>query len=151
MPQITCKKHNRTFELRNGITGCLECAAEKANTEDERLSKIMKVVDEFAEACHAYGVDYKGQYSSNRSNMINSIRNRVVEVASEKLRSTSTKDISLNKPEHHILELIAQMTGEFSMLPVQDQNDLQQFEDLCIRLEHLIAIRVARRAEPEVW
>lgn len=60
-------------------------------------------------------------------------------------------DPSLTMEERHILHLLGDVWNSYSMLPRRSDADNSEFCDAIHRLQQLIALRVARRVDPDVW
>lgn len=58
---------------------------------------------------------------------------------------------SLTEEEKAILKSLAESWKLFVSLPNVSTDDLNEFRDAIHRTQQLIALRVARRANPEVW
>jgi hypothetical protein len=53
--------------------------------------------------------------------------------------------------EKQVLGLLADAWNAYTMLPVQHRMELDEFCAAIHRAQDLIAVRVARRADPEAW
>lgn len=53
--------------------------------------------------------------------------------------------------ELHVMNLLGEALNCYARLPKQHPSELDDFTDAIHRLQDLIAIRVARRADPENW
>jgi hypothetical protein len=63
----------------------------------------------------------------------------------------STITVALTVAEKHILEMTAQAWNEWCALPDRAANDNDEFVRAIHAAQHLIALRVARRVDPDVW
>ncbi len=59
--------------------------------------------------------------------------------------------IALTADEKRVLSLTADLWNSFLLLPKQHPSDASEFQLAIHQLQALIALRVARRANPEVW
>lgn len=57
----------------------------------------------------------------------------------------------LTADEKAVLDLLAEAWSSYIMLPGQDQKDRHRFSILIEDCRRIIAFRVARMADPEVW
>jgi hypothetical protein len=61
------------------------------------------------------------------------------------------KKIGLNDEEKYILDCLANAWNAFIQLPDKHMNHNNEFRDAIHRAQSLIAMQVARRANPEIW
>lgn len=57
----------------------------------------------------------------------------------------------MNAAERGVLEALVRAWNEFVALPRQHRDELTEFKDGIHRCQSLIAVRVARRADPDLW
>jgi hypothetical protein len=60
-------------------------------------------------------------------------------------------NISLTEDEQLILSLLTQAFEKFALLDAKHPDDDNEFKDAIHRAQEKIAVRVARRVNPEVW
>jgi hypothetical protein len=59
--------------------------------------------------------------------------------------------VGLTEQERHTLTLTADCWNSWCSLPARDAADNDEFMRAIHAAQHLIALRVARRADPDVW
>ena len=60
-------------------------------------------------------------------------------------------NLHLNIPELLVLDLTYQTWRSFEELGNHTDDDIREFKDAIHRLQQIIALRLARRADPSVW
>jgi len=59
--------------------------------------------------------------------------------------------VSLTLDEKDVLSHLAQAWEKFVALPQNSTDNLKEYQESIHRCQQLVALRVARRADPEVW
>lgn len=62
-----------------------------------------------------------------------------------------TQAVGLTAQERHIITLTADCYNSWCSLTARNDADNEEFMRAIHRAQHLIALRVARRADPDVW
>jgi hypothetical protein len=59
--------------------------------------------------------------------------------------------VSLTEDEKEVLNHLVQAWNKFIALPNQSEHNLREYQTAIHQCQQLIALRVARRADPDVW